>query len=50
MVYNLWNPGKAIPCVDLLRDIATFDVSDANFDVCCNKTGDCRNTKALSLD
>ena len=31
---------EAIPCVELFRDIAP--TTDANFDVCCNKTGDCQ--------
>ena len=36
---SLLIPEKAIPCVELFRDIAP--TTDANFDVCCNKTGDC---------
>ena len=39
--------GKGIPCVELFRDIAP--TTDANFDVCCNKTGDCQINQDLSL-
>ena len=38
---------EAIPCVELFRDIAP--TTDANFDVCCNKTGDCQINQDSSL-
>lgn len=38
---------KAIPCVELFRDVAP--TIDANFDVCCNKTGDCQSIQDSSL-
>ena len=45
---SLLVPIKEIPCVDLFRDITP--TTDAIFDVCCNKTGDCQNTQDLSLN
>ena len=45
---SLLIPEKAIPCADLFREIAP--TADANFDVCCNKTGDCQIIQDRSLN